>query len=782
MALTRLLRFANKSTGSFKYLSNVKSSLLRKQKHIVYDYTCGRHAAAFLHNNHHSKFQTNSEVKPLFDLIESNIKKVSSNDLADLYEESKATFYKAIYSLSFKKNSHLFSNRDGHSSNENNDGSEKPELPGDNPDYNSKNNKIFVIAVLLFIVISEVISRGMRRDTETTSWPSFVRLMLQTGEVERLQVSPQRDAEEDEDAQIHRVDVYLANGAIINGSEVTGFGPHYSFTVGNLQTFEEKLRSAQEELGIKPSEFIPIKYTSPTSPSRTLATLALYGVVGLILWTVMRKGGSSSKSGGIFRQNPFSSHTRAKTLVILPGSRKGIGFKDVAGMQEAKEEVKEFVDYLQYPARFKELGAKIPRGALLCGPPGTGKTLLAKAVSTEAAVPFISMAGSDFVETYSGVGSARVRDLFAQARKHAPCIVYIDEIDAIGRSRRSSQSFGGNSEQENTLNQLLVEMDGMNTVEGVVMLASTNRPDILDQALLRPGRFDRNIEIDIPTLPERKDIFTIYLKQLKLGQGLHVYAKRLAELTPGKSGADIANICNEAALHAARLNEKNVDEKNFDYAIERVIAGMHKNNNPLSPEERNVIAYHEAGHVIVSWMLKHTEPVMKISTVPRVNSPFGFTQKFPLDIKLHTNEQLHDIMCTLLGGRLAESLVFGKITTSAEDDLKRVTEMAYKQIALFGMNERIGPLSFPPKRKGEYSKKPYSDKLAREIDEEASLMIKNAINVANEILQDNRDKVDALAEALLEKEVLKYDDLVDLIGQSPHGDKMQNYYDNQVLS
>ena len=763
MAMRRLL--GSKTTGNFKF---PLGSELRKQKYLNYNYTCGRHASLFLHSNR--KFHTKSEInKRLYD-IENKLKITYKNNLTKLLEDSKSLFHNTIYALACSKTPYVLSsggsNKDGHSSNESNENPEKAELPGEDPEKSPYNQLIRLIAVSLIIILT--LLAGSQENVPETSWPIFLRLMLQTGEVEHLNISAQKD----------KVYVYLTNGAIINGREIFGFGPHYSFTIGNLKTFEEKLKNAQENLGIKPSEFIPVKYSPPDSGvMSTLVNVAItIGLIGLVGYFLIggKKGASQS---GISRNNPFSTHTRAKALVILPGTRKGIGFKDVAGMQEAKEEVKEFVDYLQYPARFKELGAKIPKGALLCGPPGTGKTLLAKAVSTEAAVPFLSMAGSDFVEMFSGVGSARVRDLFAQARKNAPCIVYIDEIDAIGRSRKSS---GGNSEQENTLNQLLVEMDGMNTIEGIVMFASTNRPDILDHALLRPGRFDRNISIDLPTLPERKDIFQIYLKQLKLAKSIHKYAKRLAELTPGKSGADIANICNEAALHAARLEDKVVDEKNFEYAIERIIAGIQKKNNTLSPEERNIVAYHEAGHVIVSWMLKDTEPVIKISTVPRTNSPLGFTQTFPLDIKLHTNKQLFEIMCTLLGGRVAESLVFGRITTGAEDDLKQVTDMSYKQIVLFGMNSRIGPISFPPKRKGELSKKPYSDKMAREIDEEASLMVIEAHKIAEQILKENRGKLDLLAEALLEKEVLNYDDLVSLIGHSPHGDKMKNYYSDRL--
>eukprot|EP00795_Rhopilema_esculentum_P001916 gene1916-16423_t len=521
-----------------------------------------------------------------------------------------------------------------------------------------------------------------------SSWSVFYREMLSTGEVQKLEVASSGE----------KVFVYLQNGAIVSGREIFGPGPHYSFSVSSTDSFEEKFEDVQKELGIDPKDYIPVVYQRENELFNTvLVTAATLAIMGGLLYFLLGRGSASAGRSGI-SGNPFGSYIKAKATVIEPGTKKDLGFKDVAGMNEAKEEIMEFVDYLKNPKRFTDLGAKIPKGALLVGPPGTGKTLLAKAVATEAAVPFITMAGSDFVEMFAGVGSARVRDLFAQARKRPACIVYIDEIDAIGKSRRSTINTGGNSEQENTLNQLLVEMDGINTTEGVVILASTNRPDILDQALLRPGRFDRLINIDLPTLPERKDIFKLYLKKLRLEKPTSCYAKRLAELTPGKSGADIANICNEAALHAARFNKKNISQTNFDYAVERIIAGMEKKSNPVSPEERKIIAYHEAGHAVVGWMLKHTEPILKVSVAPRTNSLF-------------------DRMCMALGGRVAEALTFQRITTGAEDDLRKVTEMAYKQIVTFGMNSRIGPISFPLKKNTDYGKKPYSDKLARMIDE-----------------------------------------------------------------
>ncbi|KAK3746774.1 hypothetical protein QZH41_013598, partial [Actinostola sp. cb2023] len=599
--------------------------------------------------------------------------------------------------------------------------------------------------------------------------------------VEHLEVPASQD----------KVYVYLQRGALVAGKEVYSHGPHYVFSIASLDSFEQKMNQAQKEFKIPPQEFIPIKYRAQNELLTSLLGAATaVAFIGLIWYLLAgRKGapGSSSK-GGILGANPFSNYIKAKATVVMPGTTQGVMFKDVAGMDEAKQEVMEFIDYLKSPTRYTQLGAKIPKGALLVGPPGTGKTLLAKAVASEADVPFLSMAGSDFVEMFAGVGSARVRDLFARARKLSPCIVYIDEVDAIGKSRKSSQAMGGHNEQENTLNQLLVEMDGMNTVEGVVMLASTNRPDILDQALLRPGRFDRHIAIDLPTLPERLAIFEVHLKKLTLRKSIKDYSRRLAELTPGYSGADIANICNEAALHAARLNEKSVDVENFEYAVERVIAGMEKRSNTMSPEERKTLAFHEAGHAVVGWMLEHTDPLLKVSIVPRTNSNLGYAQYLPSDQKLYTTEQLFDRMCLALGGRAAESRIFKIVTTGAEDDLRRVTDMAYRQIVTFGMNNRVGNISFPVKKSSEFGKKPYSDQLALVIDEEVRLLVGRAFKTTQEILNKNHGKLlkvsashgcvrnyciyqERLAEELLNKEVLNYDDIVALIGDCPYGDK-----------
>ncbi|EAT38370.1 AAEL009721-PA [Aedes aegypti] len=465
---------------------------------------------------------------------------------------------------------------------------------------------------------------------------------------------------------------------------------------------------------------------------------------------------------------------RAKfTLVDPVEGGRGVYFKDVAGLQEAKQEVMEFVDYLKAPERYQRLGAKVPKGALLLGPPGCGKTLLAKAVATEAAVPFLSMNGSEFIEMIGGLGAARVRDLFKEARKRSPCIIYIDEIDAIGRQRDGGGSFGGVSsgESEQTLNQLLVEMDGMASKEGVLMLASTNRADILDKALLRPGRFDRHILIDLPNLTERKEIFEKHLSGIALEASPDKYSARLATLTPGFSGADIANVCNEAALHAARSSQKTVMTKNLEYAVERLVGGTEKRSHALSPVERRVIAFHESGHALVGWLLPNSDVLLKVTIVPRTSLALGFAQYTPKEQKLYTKEQLFDKMCMALGGRAAENITFNRITTGAQNDLEKVTKMAYAQIKYFGMSSTIGPISFSEESESDpYAGKPYSKQMANLFDVEARRMITEAYEKTEQILRDNGDKLRTLAEALLEKETLNYDQVVELIGPPLYDD------------
>ncbi|XP_059762002.1 paraplegin isoform X3 [Balaenoptera ricei] len=492
----------------------------------------------------------------------------------------------------------------------------------------------------------------------------------------------------------------------------------------------------------------------------------------------------------------------ARFTIVDGKTGKGVSFKDVAGMHEAKLEVKEFVDYLKSPERFLQLGAKVPKGALLLGPPGCGKTLLAKAVATEAQVPFLAMAGSEFVEVIGGLGAARVRSLFKEARARAPCIVYIDEIDAVGKRRSTTVSGFSNTEEEQTLNQLLVEMDGMGTTDHVIVLAATNRADILDNALLRPGRLDRHVFIDLPTLQERREIFEQHLENLKLTRASSFYSQRLAELTPGFSGADIANICNEAALHAAREGHTAVHTSSLDYAVERVLAGAAKKSQVLSKEEQKVVALHESGHALVGWLLEHTEAVGKgfpfddresgrlvvprkppcpvlgtlpgeVSIAPRTNAALGFTQILPRDQHLFTREQLFERMCMALGGRASESISFNRVTSGAQDDLRKVTRIAYSMVKQFGMAPSIGPISFPEAQDGVpgIGRRPFSQGLQQMMDHEARLLVAAAYRHTEKVLRDNLDKLQALANALLEKEVINYEDIEALIGPPPHGPK-----------
>jgi cell division protease FtsH len=474
------------------------------------------------------------------------------------------------------------------------------------------------------------------------------------------------------------------------------------------------------------------------------------------------------------RMNPGSQVLnigKNKAVLFDSMSDQRLTFKDVAGLDEAKEEVVEVVEFLRNPKRFTRLGGKLPKGVLLVGPPGTGKTLLAKAVAGEAGVPFFSLSGSDFVEMFVGVGAARVRDLFRQAKEKAPCIIFIDEIDAIGRTRGRGMMIGSNDERENTLNQLLVEMDGFNTDNGVIIMAATNRPDVLDSALLRPGRFDRQILIDKPDRLEREEIFKVHTRNLILSDDTNLEV--LASQTPGFAGAEIANVCNEAALLAARQDKEAVTMEDFEQAIDRVIAGLEKKNKIISPEERKIIAFHEAGHAIVGWFLEHTDPVVKVSIVPRGLAALGYAQYLPEERYLYTREALLDRMTMAIGGRVAEEIVFGRISTGAQNDLERITKMAYAMIVDYGMSERIGYLSFNLSSRandGPVFDKPYSDVTARLIDEEARAIIEEVRARARQLLEEKREQLEEMAHLLLKKEVIGPRDLVEILGPRPFGE------------
>ena len=541
-------------------------------------------------------------------------------------------------------------------------------------------------------------------------------------------------------------------------------GPHYKYKIGSIDKFYEQYEAIVKNVPREQKIDLQVEERSDVT-----GMLLNWGFLFLLLfgfWMLMRRmTGGGGPGGQIFNIG------KSKAALFDAESKVKITFADVAGLEEAKEEVKEIVDFLKTPQKFTKLGGKIPKGALLVGPPGTGKTLLAKAVAGEAAVPFFSLSGSDFVEMFVGVGAARVRDLFKQAKEKAPCIVFIDEIDAIGRSRGRGQMPGSNDERENTLNSLLVEMDGFATDSGVIILAATNRPDVLDVALLRPGRFDRQISIDKPDIAGREQIFKVHLKPIKLAKDLDV--KKLAAQTPGFAGAEIANVCNEAALIAARKDKSEVDIQDFQDAIDRVIGGLEKKTKIISPEEKKIVAYHEAGHAVAGWFLEHADPLVKVSIVPRGVAALGYAQYLPKEQFLYQTEQLIDEMCMTFGGRASEEIVFGKISTGALSDLERITKMAYSMVTVYGMNKEIGHLSFFDSKQSDYTfNKPYSEATAERIDKEVKKIIDSAYERTKDLLTHHRDHLEILAKELLEKEILFQADLERLIGKRP--------FDNQT--
>ena len=488
-------------------------------------------------------------------------------------------------------------------------------------------------------------------------------------------------------------------------------------------------------------------------------------------------GGSGGGGGGGGGRNPMQVGKSNATKV--EGKMLGVMFKDVAGLHEAKTEVQEFVHFLKDPKKYEAIGAKIPKGGILHGPPGTGKTLLAKAVAGESGVPFYSISGADFMEMFVGVGPSRVRDLFKKAREDAPCIIFIDEIDAIGRKRGKGGQMGGNDERENTLNQLLVEMDGFKESSGVVVLAATNRVEVLDSALLRPGRMDRQIVIDNPDVRGRSEIFMVHLEQVKLDIDMDVVAKKLAVLTPGMSGADIKNICNEAALHAARHDSEFVGIKDFEAAMGRVIGGIERKTRVLNPEEKRTVAWHEAGHAIAGWYCEHALPLLKVSIVPRGSAALGYAQYLPRDQYIYTEHQLMDQMVMTLGGRAAEAIVFGKVTTGASDDLDKVTKLAYAQVKQFGMNNSIGAVSYKEQKGDNQYYRPHSERVMDDMDREVRKLIDGAYERVTVMLTEKRKELDLVAELLLEKEVISHEDMTELLGER---DGQAGAYDYDTLA
>ncbi len=536
----------------------------------------------------------------------------------------------------------------------------------------------------------------------------------------------------------------------------------YYFTDASYESLKQSVQNAQKD--VPESQKIPITYEQHESifSSWLVQTIIMVGLFAGMWMLIMRRmgGGSGGGPGGqIFNIG------KSKATLFDKESQVSVTFNDVAGLEEAKQEVMEIVDFLKNPKKYTNLGGKIPKGALLVGSPGTGKTLLAKAVAGEAQVPFFSLSGSDFVEMFVGVGASRVRDLFKQAKDKAPCIIFIDEIDAIGRARGKNNIVGGNDERENTLNQLLVEMDGFGTDSGIIILAATNRPDVLDSALMRPGRFDRQVSIDKPDLNGREQIFKVHLLPVKTAAD--VDAKKLSAQTPGFAGAEIANVCNEAALIAARKNKEAVDMQDFQDAVDRVIGGLEKKNKIISPEEKRIVAFHEAGHAIAGWFLEHADPLVKVSIVPRGVAALGYAQYLPKEQFLYTTEQLMDGLCMTMGGRVAEDIVFSKISTGAQNDLERITKLAYAMVSIYGMNEKVGNVSFNDTQ-GEYQfNKPYSDKTSELIDDEVRNLVKIVYENTKKLLTDKREGLDKLANKLLEKEILFQSDLEEILGKRP---------------
>lgn len=590
-----------------------------------------------------------------------------------------------------------------------------------------------------------------------TTWYTVKQRMIQNNQVEKIEVV----------RNIGQINIYLKDEALseypdlFKGMEAPSKkGPHYKFNIGSIETFEKNLDIIQQTKS--ESEIITVKYIDKDDVFGKLFWNFFPFILLIGLWFFvfkkMNKGGAGGGAGGIF------SVGKSKAKIYDKDSDMKITFADVAGLSEAKEEIEEIVQFLKFPERYEKLGGKIPKGALLVGPPGTGKTLLAKAVAGEAQVPFFSMSGSDFVEMFVGVGASRVRDLFKQAKEKSPCIIFIDEIDAIGKARGKNPNMGSNDERENTLNQLLTEMDGFDTNSRVIILAATNRADILDKALLRAGRFDRQIEVDLPDLNERVDIFKVHLKPLTLIENLDT--EFLAKQTPGFSGADIANVCNESALIAARHKKTAIEKQDFLDAIDRIVGGLEKKNKIISVNEKKTIAYHEAGHATTSWLLEHAHPLIKVTIIPR-GKALGAAWYLPEERSIVTKAQMLDEMCSTLAGRAAEELCFNMISTGAQNDLEKVTKQAMAMISIYGMSEKLGNISYyDSSGQSDYSfSKPYSEKTAELIDQEVKVLIDESYQRALQLLRDNAENHKKLAELLLEKEVIFSEDLERIFGK-----------------
>ena len=626
--------------------------------------------------------------------------------------------------------------------------------------------KIYWVYILIFLFFVGIQMIGTEK-ASPTNWKNFNNKMLQEGKVDKLTIVNK------EKVFIYIKKEYLSEEQFKNVSKTPignsqNLGPHYFFEIGSVESFNLDLKEAQKDF----------EYDETLTPSYETRKDVLGDILGWIIplvffvgiWFFIMKRMSGGAGGG---GSQIFNIGKTKGKLVDKADIK-VTFKDVAGLEGAKEEISEIVDFLKKPEKYTKLGGKIPRGAMLIGPPGTGKTLLAKAVAGEAKVPFFSLSGSDFVEMFVGVGASRVRDLFKQAKEKSPSIIFIDEIDAIGRARGKNAMTGSNDERENTLNQLLTEMDGFGTNSGVIVMAATNRADILDKALTRAGRFDRQIYVDLPDVTERKEIFEVHLKPIKIGKDIDI--NFLARQTPGFSGADIANVCNESALIAARTSKKSVGKQDFLDAVDRIIGGLEKKSKIISPNEKKTIAFHEAGHAAISWVLEHAAPLIKVTIVPRGKS-LGAAWYLPEERQLTTTEQMLDEMCSALGGRAAEKIFFNKISTGALSDLEKVTKQAFAMVSIYGLSEKIGNISYYDSS-GQNSgfTKPYSEERAKLIDEEVSSIIEKQYNRAVKVLEDNKEKVMKLANALLKKEVIFKKDLEDIFGLR----KWKSYSEEQL--
>jgi len=643
--------------------------------------------------------------------------------------------------------------------NSNQEQQKNPSKPaGKGPDKNKpKFNFYWVYAAIFLFFIGIQLFSGMNSGAKDIAWPEM-KTMLENREIEKIVVINKEEAQ-----------VYLTQDALnkssnkevkdqpLSGSQNNG--PHYIFEIGDVQSFESKLKEAQ---GMLPTDnhIYPVYETRSNVWGDMLSWIFPIAII-IAIWVfiIRRMGGGAGGGSQIFN----IGKSRA---AVFDANNVKVTFKDVAGLEGAKEEIEEIVEFLKHPERYTKLGGKIPKGALLVGPPGTGKTLLAKAVAGEAKVPFFSLSGSDFVEMFVGVGASRVRDLFKQAKEKAPAIIFIDEIDAVGRSRSRNSITGANDERENTLNALLTEMDGFGTDTNVIVLAATNRADVLDRALMRAGRFDRQIYIDLPDLHEREAIFKVHLRPIKIDKELDV--EFLARQTPGFSGADIANVCNEAALIAARKNKQFVARQDFLDAVDRIIGGLEKKNKIITQDEKKTIAFHEAGHAVVSWMLEHAAPLVKVTIIPRGRS-LGAAWYLPEERQLTTFDQIFDEMTATMGGRAAEYVVFNKISTGALSDLEKVTKQAQAVVMIYGLNEKLGNITYyDSSGQQEYNfQKPYSERTAEVIDEEISKLIEASYKRAIDLLEKNKDKLSKLAERLLEEEVIFKEDLEEIFGKRP---------------